>query len=169
MRLLVERSLRAGGATADGPAVDRALAIFLEHYRAHLLDATTLYPGVADTVARLRAAGVVLSIATNKPHAMALAILAGLDLGDAFAAVLGGDSLAAHKPDPEIVRELLRRTGTAAASTLLVGDSLVDVATARAAGVPVCAVTWGLTAAATLRDAAPDHVVDAPEELLRLV
>ena len=168
-RKLVERSLAASGGAQAEALLDRALPGFLARYGAHLLDTTVLYPGVADTLRELRARRVVLTIATNKPEVLARAILEGLHIADAFVAVLGGDSVPVHKPDPAIVHALLRRTGIAARETLLVGDSLVDVATARASGIAVCAVTWGLTDAGILRGAAPDHVVDRPDELLRVV
>ena len=168
VRKLVERSIVAAGGPQTLPLLDRALATFLDHYREHLLDTTVLYPGVAKTVRALSEHGVVLSVATNKPEAMARAIVDGLGIADAFCEVLGGDSVPAHKPDPAIVHALARRAGIAARDTLLVGDSPVDVATARAAGVAVCAVTWGLTAAGALRAAAPDRLIDRPEELLQL-
>jgi phosphoglycolate phosphatase len=118
---------------------------------------------------RLRQAGVRLSVSTNKPRALSTAILEGLGLAGHFVAVVGGDSLPTRKPDPASVRVLADRVGVALAETLLVGDSTVDVATARSAGVPVCVVTWGLTRRAALEAASPDYVVDRPEEILPLV
>lgn len=117
----------------------------------------------------LAARDVVLSVATNKPEAMARAILGGLGVADAFVEVLGGDSVPVHKPDPAIVHALQRRTGVGPEETILVGDSLVDVATARTARIAVCAVTWGLTPAGILREASPDFVIERPEELLAVV
>jgi len=143
--------------------------MFLEHYGAHLLDSTVPYPGVLRTVERLRAAGVCLSIATNKPEAMAVTIGRGLGFAQHFTGVLGGDSLPTHKPDPAIVLALVERAGVPLAQTLLVGDSPVDVATARAAGVAVCAVTWGLTPPAVLLATNPDFAVSQPEQLLGLL
>jgi len=168
VRRLVERTVRVAGGSSDGPLVGDALGIFLARYGAHLLDTTVAYPGIAAVVTRLREAGVELSVATNKPEAMALEILTGLGLAEAFAAVLGGDSLQTHKPDPAIVHTLVQRAGVPRGQTLLVGDSPVDVATARAAGVAVCAVTWGLTPAAVLLAEGPDFAVSRPQELLEL-
>lgn len=165
-RRLVEQSIVAGGGTADAATTDRILAVFLGHYGEHLLDSTVLYPGVGDAVRGLAAEGRTLSIATNKPEAFARAIVAGLGLEAAFFAILGGDSLPTRKPDPAVVHELVRRSGVPAEQTLLVGDSLVDVATARGAGVAVCAVSWGLTPAASLREAHPDFCVERAAELL---
>jgi phosphoglycolate phosphatase len=170
VRRLVSRAIAAAGGPGDEDAlVDRALALFLACYDGHLLDTTVLYPGVLETIARLRAAGIVLAIATNKPRAMALAIADGLGFAADFARVLGGDSQPRHKPDPAIVDALVAASRIARVETLLVGDSVVDVATARAAGVAVCGVTWGLTPAAVLREAQPDYCIGAPAELLDVV
>lgn len=170
VRMLVERCLvaAAGEAVAEAQR-DRALTLLVDHYGAHLLDSTRLYDGVADVLRRLRSAGVVLSVATNKHEAMARAILHGLGVGDLFAAILGGDSMPLHKPDPGIVFELVRRSGLASRDSLFIGDSTVDVATARAAGIPVCAVTWGFTRVDVLREAAPEYLIDRPDALLGLV
>lgn len=116
----------------------------------------------------MRAAGCVLSIATNKPERFARTIVDGLGLGDAFHAILGGDSLPTRKPDPAVVHALVTGSVVAAEQTLLVGDSTVDVATARAAGVAMCAVTWGLVPESTLRAAMPDYCIAHPSELLDL-
>lgn len=169
VRRLVERALDAADGSTDPAEVDRALRLFLDRYGAHLLDATVPYDGIPETLARLKAVGCVLSVATNKPAGFATTILQGLGLASSFASVLGGDSLPVRKPDPSIVHELARRAGVALDATLMVGDSTVDVATARAAGVAVCAVTWGLTPADRLRAAAPDYVIAGPAELLALV
>lgn len=163
--MLVERSLVASGGDAARALLGRALPCWLDYYAGHLLDTTRLHDGIEPALLRLRAAGVVLSVATNKPEAMARAILAGLGIAQLFVEVLGGDSVPVHKPDPAIVHALARRAGIPAGDTLLVGDSPVDVATARAAGIAVCAVTWGLTTEAVLRGAAPDALITRPDEL----
>jgi phosphoglycolate phosphatase len=169
VRRLVARSVEAAGGPSDERSVDHAVALFLERYGDHLLDTTVPYRGVLDAVGRLRAAGAVLSIATNKPEAMARRLAAALGFADDFFAVLGGDSMPSHKPDPAIVDALVERARIAKERTVLVGDSPVDVATARAAGIAVCAVTWGLTPADVLLATKPDHVVETPDQLLRLV
>jgi phosphoglycolate phosphatase len=167
MRNLVARCLVAslGREVADSE-VERALGLLIEHYRAHLLDSTTLYDGVAEALRELHAHGAVLTMATNKHEAMARAILCGLGAEELFVEILGGDSLPVRKPDPGVVFELGRRTGIPAPDTLFVGDSTVDVATARAAGVAVCVVAWGFTPADALVDAAPDYLITQPRELL---
>jgi phosphoglycolate phosphatase len=151
-RVLLERSV--------APHADRlepALAAWASHYEAHCLDATRLYPGVAGVLA---GAGRALAVHTNKPGALARKILAGLGVLDRFALVIGGDD-APRKPDPAGVHRIRAEIGAEPWQTVFVGDSLVDVATARAAGVAVVGVAWGLGSAAALRAAGATLVDDA--------
>lgn len=122
--------------------LEPALALWREHYDAHCLDRTRLYPGVD---AALAGAGRVLAVHTNKPGALARKILAGLGVSGRFAAIVGGDD-APRKPDPAGALAIMAQVGASRADTVFVGDSRVDVATARAAGVALVAVTWGLAA-----------------------
>jgi phosphoglycolate phosphatase len=163
-RTLIERAV--------GPAhqerVTEALRAFLAYYGDHLLDATQAYPGIADMLTNLGERGVVLSVLSNKPVAMSRAIVEGLGLGSHFVDVLGGDSLPTRKPDPAGLEMLRARTATSQERMLLVGDSGIDVRTARAAHVPFVGVTWGLTPDSLLA-AAPDQLIDHPAELVALV
>jgi phosphoglycolate phosphatase len=163
-RVLVERALGAG----SGAAVERGLQLFLEYYDAHLLDTTRPYPGIPDALATLAASGVALSVLTNKPAAMTRAILDGLGLGERFVAVVGGDSLPVRKPDPAGLEHVRSLTGTARERMLLVGDSPIDVRTARAGSIAFCGVAWGFAADA-LRAAGVDPIVDHPRALVPLV
>jgi len=115
---------------------------FMEDYEAHLLDATRLYPGVVETLRAL--SGLPLAILSNKPEAAARAVAAGLGIARYFRAVRGGDTFAAAKPDPRTVRETLAPFAVPASEALIVGDSDVDVATARAAGCRVVVVRTGM-------------------------
>jgi phosphoglycolate phosphatase len=163
-RALVERAL----GPADADRVPAALALFMDYYAAHLLDATRPYPGVAETLERLAARGIALSVLTNKPVGMSRAILEGLGLLPRFVEVIGGDSLPTRKPDPAGLELLRGLTATPRARVLLVGDSPVDVQTAAAGGVAFCGVAWGLQPAA-LRAARPERLIDTPQELLAVV
>ena len=140
---------------------DRALAAWREHYQEHLLDHTVLFPGVADLLAR---ATFALAVHTNKPGDMARTILRGLGLGDRFAEVLGGDE-APRKPDPGGTRAILERRGVAASDAVLVGDSLVDLATARAVPLRFVAVGWGLAAPEALARAGAGVIAEGPAQL----
>jgi len=155
-RALVERAL--------GPhreLLDPALAAWREHYSVHLLDHTRPYPGVVEALA---GAGRALAVISNKPGPMVRQILGGLALTSRFALALGGDDVP-PKPDPAGVREVLRRLGVAAVDAVLVGDSAVDAATARNAGLAFVAVTWGLASREELVAAGAVHLVDRAEEL----
>src|SRR5690606_9831253 len=123
-------------------------------------DLTRPYPGVPETLARLAAGGYRLGLCTNKPTAPARAVLAALDLADFFPVVHGGDSLEVRKPDPAHLHAVLADLSAGPESAVMIGDSPVDVATARAAGVPVIVFAHGysrvpvgeLAAAAVLDD-----------------
>lgn len=150
-RRLIERTLAAalerdgrGDPAALSPAdVDGALAIFRRHYREHCLDQTRLYPGAERTLAGLRDAGVHRAVVTNKDSELSQTILAGLGVLDLVEVLLGPDDVIHRKPHPEPVFRVLDAFGARPAEALLVGDSPVDAETARAAGVPLCAVTYG--------------------------
>ena len=163
-RVLIERAL--GPAHQDVAA--RALEFFMARYGSHLLDATRPYPGIPEALALLTRRGVVLSVLTNKPVAMSRTILDGLGLASHFTAVLGGDSLPVKKPDPAGIEHLRSVTRTSPERTLLVGDSTIDVRTARAANIAFCGVTWGF-APQTLLTAQPDRVVEHPADLIKIV
>lgn len=159
-RVLLERAVAP---RAD--LVEPALAAWREHYEDHCLDRTRLYPGIAALVA---GAGRTLAVHTNKPGALARKILDGLGLRSRFALVLGGDE-APRKPDPTGVRLIQARVGAAPEETVFVGDSLVDLATARAAGVRHVAVTWGLVPGADLVRAGATELAGSAGELARWV
>jgi phosphoglycolate phosphatase len=107
-------------------------------------------------------------VLTNKPVAMSRAIVDGLGLGHRFLEIVGGDSLPTRKPDPAGLEMLRARTRTPRVRMLLVGDSGIDVRTARAAGVAFCGVRWGLTPDGLLA-ADPERVIDQPAELVAVV
>jgi phosphoglycolate phosphatase len=163
-RVLVERAL--GDAHRD--RMDTGMALFMAYYRDHLLDATKPYPGIVEALSALAEHGVALSVLTNKPETMSRAILDGLGLAARFVEVVGGDSLPTRKPDPGGLDRLRARTGSSRERTLLVGDSPIDAATARAGGVAFCGVSWGL-APAPLLALRPPCLIEHPAELVQLV
>jgi phosphoglycolate phosphatase len=155
---------RALGPDYGEEEIQKALEFFLAYYREHMLDHTTLYPTVRESLDRLRAAGVTLSVLTNKPVRFSQEILAGLGVGDHFFRVYGGNSFEQKKPDPAGVQSLLAESGVPREQAILVGDSAVDVLTARNAGVAVCGVTYGFQPE-TLDEQPPDFKVDRMEQL----
>jgi len=163
-RRLVQRSLGA----AHAQQLDEGLRVFLAYYGAHLLDHTRPYAGIPEALAALTERGAVLSVLTNKPVAMSREILDGLGLLGHFAAVVGGDSLPARKPDPGGVIYLLETTHMLRQRTLLVGDSLIDMKTATAARVAFCGVAWGLRRADLVAERI-ERLIDHPGQLVQIV
>jgi len=141
-RALIERGLAlSGGSTDDEMA--RAMPMFFDYYAAHICDGSEPYPGIVDALDALAEAGVRLAICTNKPIALSRDLIAALGWTDRFVANLGGDSLAVRKPDPAHVLATIAAAGGTPERTIYVGDSIVDVLAAKAARVPVVAVTFG--------------------------
>jgi len=159
-QLLVRRSL---GDEAQDSLFRDGLAFFMEYYAAHDLDFTTLYPGVRESLDRFREAGKRMAVLTNKPTPMSRHILEGLGVGGHFFRIFGGDSFEQKKPDPIGVETLMREAGADRAHTMMVGDSSVDVATARNAGIACCGVTYGFQPEGQV-DPAPQLVVDRMEQ-----
>jgi phosphoglycolate phosphatase len=155
---------RALGATAPQEEVDRALAFFLEYYREHQLDFTTLYPGVGKTLDELSSMGASLHVLTNKPVRISNEILTGLKIKDYFEYIYGGNSFEFKKPHPIGIHTIVRDCNADREKTIMVGDSGVDIQTARNAGVISCGVSYGFQPE-TLVTYPPDFMIDNMEEL----
>jgi len=160
VRKLLERALPG----SEREVVDRAHEIYLPIYRRLLLDNTRPYPGVVPALEELDVRGHTLSVLTNKPRRESIMILEGLGLHRHFAQVYGGDSFEHKKPDPTGVRCLIDEAGAEMHETLFVGDSSVDLETARSAGVRCCLVTYGIRSE-TVASLEPDYWVDDLREL----
>lgn len=163
--VLIRRAL--GPETSDED-IDRALAYFLQYYREHALDNTDLYPGVRTGLDRLRGDGVKMAVLTNKPVKISRSIIEGLGLADHFFQVYGGNSFEQKKPDPVGVEKLIGEAGTSRDDTAMVGDSYVDIRTARNAGITAVGVTWGLQPE-SLKEDPPDLLIDSMEQLEKYV
>jgi phosphoglycolate phosphatase len=135
---------RALGSSATDDECQRALKFFLAHYEEHKLDSTCAYPGVPEALARL--AAFPMAILTNKPVRVSVRILEELGLAKYFRAVYGGNSFETKKPDPLGAQTILSEFGVAPAEAILIGDSEVDVQTARNAGTFAVAVNYGFGA-----------------------
>jgi phosphoglycolate phosphatase len=156
---LIERALGAG---ATPQACEQALAFFLSYYRQHMLDNTVTYPGVREGLAAFD--GMPMAVLTNKPVRFSRQILEGLRLESYFRYIYGGNSFETKKPNPAGMGVLLRDFGAAPRQAMLVGDSEVDVQTARNAGTWCCCVTYGL-GKAQLTKYPPDLLVNSLMEL----
>jgi phosphoglycolate phosphatase len=158
---LIRRAL-GPGATDD--QVKDALAFFLAFYNDHMIDHTLLYPGVLDTLERLSTAGVKMAVLTNKPVRMSRAICEALGVSQYFERVYGGNSFEQKKPDPIGIATLLVDCAAAPGRAIMVGDSAVDIRTARNANVMSCGVSYGFQPE-TLAAEPPDLMVDRIEQL----
>jgi phosphoglycolate phosphatase len=159
MQKLVERALGEGYTM---PQIEEAMAYFLSYYREHMLDNTVTYPGVREALEALRARP--LAVLTNKPVKFSRAILDGLGLAPYFRQVYGGNSFETKKPDPFGMNALLSEFRIEPRQAMLVGDSIVDIQTARNAGTWSAGVTYGL-GSAKLDTLPPDILLDTLADL----
>lgn len=169
--VLLSRAFAATGDPLDAAALSGLLARYDEHLVAHPPGPERIYPGVPETLERLAAAGVALGICSNKPERPARDTLAKLGLDTWFGSLIGGDTLPQRKPAPEPAWAALKALGCAPESAALVGDSANDVGTARAAGMPAIAVSYGYPRM-PIEDLGADIVIDRfadlPNALSRL-
>jgi phosphoglycolate phosphatase len=157
---------RALGGAASAEEQQSALNFFLAHYDEHKLDSTREYPGVRLTLEKLP--DVPMAVLTNKPVNISVRILEGLRLAEFFRAIYGGNSFATKKPDPLGANTILKELGIPAAESALVGDSEVDVQTARNAGMISAIVNFGF--GTHNRETYPaDIYLNRMEELVPLV
>jgi phosphoglycolate phosphatase len=136
---LIDRAFSAVGSTPDAGAA----AEYLADYESNVAVDTRLYPGVADALQTLSAAGWKLAVCTNKPENAARLLLAALGVDHHFAAIGGGDSFPAHKPDPIHLRGTIAAAGGTTDRALMVGDHHNDVRAAAGCGVPAIFAGWG--------------------------
>jgi phosphoglycolate phosphatase len=177
--MLMRRSLALAGKVGDGNvSIDqvnealftKAYAYFLQYYREHKLDFTYAYAGVLDALKALHelhdapgGPARTMAVLTNKPVRPARGICEGLGLADYFLHIYGGDSFAVKKPDPFGLRSLMEETGASPEETVMIGDSQVDVQTARNAGAWSVGCTFGF-GPQTLTKTPPDVLVDSAAE-----
>jgi phosphoglycolate phosphatase len=169
--MLVRRSL---GDPDDENFVQDAMLYFLSWYREHKLDTTYVYEGVKEALNAIQKSrngasaqgtpSLKMAVLSNKPVGPSRAIVEALGLGQYFFQVYGGNSFHTKKPDPTGVQALLEEAEVAAEETVIIGDSDIDVLTARNSGIYSVGVTYGL-APHTLQDAPPDVLIDHPREL----
>jgi phosphoglycolate phosphatase len=161
--VLVARAFEAVGMAAPADALERFIAI----YGRRLLRHTRPYPGIPDVLSHL-SQRAQLALLTNKPLAATQEILEGLDLARYFGAlVVGGDGPFPRKPNPSGLQHLAAAAGATAEATMLVGDSVIDWRTARAASTAICIARYGFGfESVPVADLGPaDRLVDAPDGL----
>ncbi len=168
-RALIERGYARAGQALPKPRLDALFGEFLAFYDAHIADKSTLFPGVADCLDRCRAEGWRLAVCTNKLEHSSNLLLEKLGVLDRFAFVCGQDTFGVAKPDPKPLVETVARAGGVIARAVMIGDSVTDIRTARAAGLPVVAVDFGYTDI-PVTELGPDRVIshfDALDEAVR--
>jgi phosphoglycolate phosphatase len=167
-RGMIERALIAEGREAGAPdfkpELDRMFKSFIEHYAAHIADHSRPFPELETALDGLAAAGYRLAVCTNKLEWLSMRLLDTLNLTRHFAAICGQDTFGMQKPDPEVLRRTILKAGGEPGRAIMVGDSGTDVRTARAAALPVIAVTFGYSEV-PIESLRPDRLISSYAEL----
>jgi phosphoglycolate phosphatase len=163
-RGMIERALILEGRSAARADVDALYASFVAYYGEHIADRSRPFPQLEPVLDRLAQAGHRFAVCTNKLEWLSRRLLEALQLADRFAAICGPDTFGIHKPNPEIFRAAVRKAGGEPRRAVMVGDSITDISTARAANVPVVAVDFGYSDV-PVTTLGPDRVISGFEEL----
>ncbi|MCJ2015498.1 phosphoglycolate phosphatase [Methylobacterium sp. J-076] len=163
-KALIRRGFEAEGRALSPAEHDRLFDEFIAHYGEHLAGSSHLFDGVVPALGRLEQAGFRLAVCTNKYEGQSVKLLTVLGVADRFAAICGRDTFPQYKPDPRHLTETIARAGGDPARAVMVGDSRTDIDTAKAAGIPVVAVTFGYTDT-PVAELAPDRVIGHFSEL----
>lgn len=154
---------------ADAALFDRAMASFLRHYSEGVNRRTRSFPGVSEGLAQLVSQGYPLCVVTNKPERFVRPLLEGHRIAECFKVIVGGDSLPRKKPDPLPLQHCAEQCGVNISTLLLIGDSINDVKSARAAGCPVVCVPYGYTGGQDVRELGADAIVATVLEAAALI
>jgi phosphoglycolate phosphatase len=168
VKRLLERSLAQNSTTVAPAELDKLYADYLEHYAAHIADRSRPFPGLDRALDGLSARGYRLAVCTNKLEWLSVRLLELLDLKHRFAAICGQDTFKVAKPNPDVLRKTVIAAGGDPVQAIMIGDSVTDIAAARAAGIPVIAVDFGYTdtPVAALN---PDCVISTFDELVAAI
>lgn len=163
-KALIRRGFEAEGRALDPAEHERLFDDFIVHYGEHLADSSHLFDGVVPALDRLEQSGFRLAVCTNKFEGQSVKLLDILGVSDRFAAICGRDTFPQFKPDPRHLTETIARAGGDSMRAVMVGDSRTDIDTAKAAGIPVVAVTFGYTDK-PVGELGPDRVIEHFSEL----
>ncbi len=166
VRRLIELAVPEMG--ENHPKFQQVLDSFVAHYGAHSRDRTRPYDGIMETLDAFAAQGMKLAIVSNKID-FAVKALSHDYFGDRMQSAVGDDPSRRKKPAPDSVLEAMRQMDVGAEECVYVGDSDVDVITARNAGIPCVAVTWGFRSEESLLEAGAEHIAHTPEELAEII
>lgn len=155
-------------ATPDGlanPLFDEVYACFRQHYMVHNLDTTRPYPGITETLAALKGRGKNLAVVSNKFYAATQELVTHF-FGDLIHVAIGEREDIRKKPAPDTVMEAMRQLGVGADECVYIGDSDVDIDTARNSGMPCISVLWGFRSKEFLLEHGASRLISSPRELL---
>jgi phosphoglycolate phosphatase len=157
-RAMIVRGIEAEGRAVTPAKLEQMFAEFIAHYSAHIADRSQPFPGLVQALDALAASGCRLAVCTNKLESLSRLLLSELKLTHRFAAICGQDTFGIQKPDPEVLRRTIAAAGGKTWRSVMIGDSLTDIRTARAAGIPVIAVDFGYSER-PVSEFGPDRVI----------
>lgn len=161
-RVMIKRALN--DQNVEDALLDRMVAQFLKHYKAHIPGKTSYFPGVAQALLRLTQAGFLTAICTNKFEDAAKRIIAAIDPNNNYSAICGGDSFAWRKPDGRHILATIALAQGDARQAIMVGDSQADINAAKSANIPVIAVDFGYTDV-PVAQLSPDYIISHFDDL----
>jgi phosphoglycolate phosphatase len=164
-RALIARGFAASGKTLDLQELEALFADYIQHYNAHIVDSTRLYPGVDQALHAFSRLGWRQAVCTNKIESSAKLLIAKLGIAEHFAFICGQDTFGIGKPNAKPLLETIAASGGASERAVMVGDSVTDIKTARAAGVPIIAVDFGY-ADVPVAELGPDRVISHFDQLM---
>jgi phosphoglycolate phosphatase len=171
-RVMIGEAFRMTGEAVDETRLTALVDTYIVDYGSHIADASRPYPGVVETLKALKAEGARMGVLTNKPQVLTEILMPALGLDRYFSAIYGQGKMPYTKPDARIFHDVVREVGGVGAGALMIGDSVTDVQTARAAGAPVILVSYGYTpepASMLGADAVVDRFADIPAAVRRLL
>jgi phosphoglycolate phosphatase len=157
-RAMIARGMEAEGRILEPGKLEQMFGYFIEHYTAQVADRSQPFPGLIDTLDMLAVGGYRLAVCTNKLERLSVLLLQTLKLADRFEAICGQDTFGIQKPNPEILRRTISAAGGDPRRAIMIGDSLTDIRTARAANVPIIAVDFGYSEG-PLSELKPDRII----------
>jgi phosphoglycolate phosphatase len=157
-KAMIARGIEAEGLVVAPVKLEQLFTDFIAHYSEHIADRSRPFPGLIEALDALADRGCQFAVCTNKLERLSVLLLEELKIADRFAAICGQDTFGIQKPDPEILRRTIAAAGGTLQRAIMIGDSLTDIRTARAAGVPVIAVDFGYSER-PVSEFGPDQVI----------
>jgi phosphoglycolate phosphatase len=157
-KMMIQRGIAAEGIAVAPEKLEQMFTDFIAYYTEHIADRSRPFPGLIDALDDLAARGSRLAVCTNKLERLSVRLLQKLNLAQRFAFVCGQDTFGMQKPDPEVLRRTVAAAGGNVAHAIMIGDSITDIRTARAAGIPVIAVDFGYSDC-PVSDLGPDRTI----------